>query len=217
MEKIPEIIAQNLSGKLGDVIFVKPKGKNSFTRKLAPKPEAGSCSVKQQAARTIFGAVVKFANDHKETLVTPIWNKRVKELKMIGISGFNFFVKTNRPAFDASGKVGDHELLHFSNGKLPLPYMFRAEIDPQNPQSIVVSWFHHVAGSKQNDDCLMSIIYHDGANVPVNTGYTRKDQQAVIVNPTSDSKIVYLYLYSWNKKLDLYSPDQVFTILQPIM
>lgn len=70
-----------------------------------------------------------------------------------------------------------------------------------------------MAGTEYVTDCLMAVIYKDGANDIVNTGFKRWDCKATIENPTPETEVVYLYLFFWNEKRDIYSQDQVFVII----
>ena len=208
MAKVLGLISASLSGNLDGLVFVKMNGK-TYVRTMPDKRNANSWSEKQTAARSSFRFVILYAKRQKELVIKPIWNKPAKELNM---NGFNLFVKTNRAAFDSLGKVIDPGLLHFSTGQLPLSYLFRAEVDIENPKSIAVTWTDPLVNKQYNDDCLMAVTYQDGPSDPFNTGYTRKDLQARIPNHYSSIKDVYLYLFFWNQKLDIYSPDHVIII-----
>ena len=201
-------IGQYLSGSIEGLVFVKGK-KRTYMRSMPRERKASEWSEKQREARNGFREVIKFAARHKKKVIFPIWNKAAEDLAM---SGYNLFVKSNRAAFDAQGNLSKPELLHFSTGTLALPYRLCAEADVQDPNSIVVSWTDQLAGSLNGDDCLMAVVYQDGDKGIVNTGFTRKDGKATIANPTPEKGEVHLFLFFWNKELDIYSPDQVFKI-----
>ena len=208
MATVTDGIGKFLSGSIEGLVFVKGKYK-TYMRSMPRERKASEWSEKQKETRSGFKSVVRFAVKHKKKVVVPIWNKAAEDLNM---SGYNLFVKANRAAFDAQGNVGKPELLHFSTGALALPYRLWAEADAQNPQSISVSWTDQLAGSANGDDCLMAVIYQNGDKGIVNTGFTRKEEKAILANPTPDAGEVYLYLFLWNKELDMYSEDQVFNI-----
>ena len=208
MAKVLGGIGQFLSGSIEGLVFVRRDGETHM-RSAPRKRKEGEWSEKQKKARIGFSTVIKYARLHKEKVIVPIWNKAAKGLTM---SGYNLFVKANRSAFDSMGQLGDAGLLHFSTGHLPLPYLLSASVDAENPASIAVNWTDQMANAVYNNDCLMAVIYKDGANVVLNTGFTRKDCKATIENPTPDAQVVYLYLFFWNQKLDIYSIDQVFAI-----
>ena len=71
-----------------------------------------------------------------------------------------------------------------------------------------------MAVTEYDTDCLMAVIYIDGANEVVNTRFKYWDYKAMIENPRQEEEVVYLYLFFWNEKQDIYSQDQVFEIKQ---
>jgi hypothetical protein len=201
-------IGQYLSGSIEGLVFVKGK-KRTYMRSMPRERKASEWSDKQREARNGFREVIKFAARHKNKVIVPIWNKAAEDLAM---SGYNLFVKANRAAFDAQGKLSKPELLHFSTGNLPLPYRLWAEADGQDPHSIAVSWTDQLGGSSNGEDCLMAVIYQNGDKGIVNTGVTRKEGKATLANPSPEKGEVYLFLFFWNKALDMYSIDQVYKI-----
>lgn len=235
MALVTDGIGKYLSGSIEGLVFVKGKD-FSYMRGTPRVRKAGEWTEKQREARKGFQSVINFANAHKTNVIVPIWNKAAKDLPM---SGYNLFVKANRAAFDSQGNVGHPGLLHFSTGPLALPYRLWAEADAENPYSMAVSWTDQLAGSASGNDSLMSVIYQnidkgavdtrnrrkDGTMkrsavtqeeyMLVDTGFLRKDGKATIENPTPEAGDVFLTLFFWNKEMDQYSNDQVFTIGQP--
>jgi hypothetical protein len=208
MARVTDGIGKFLSGSIEGMVFVEGKY-GTYMRSMPRARKANEWSKKQKETRNGFRSVIQFAAKHKNNFVIPIWNKAAGELNM---SGFNLFVKANRPAFDAKGNLSNPELIHFSTGPLILPYRLWAEADEQKPGSIAVTWIDQLAGSDSAEDCLMAYIDHDRAKGMVNTGFKRKDQRAEIAHPTPDAGDVFLSLFFWNEKLDIYSPDQVFKV-----
>ena len=234
MALVTDGIGRFLSGSIEGLVFVKGK-ENTYMRGMPRVRKASEWTEKQREARKGFQSMIKFANAHKTNVIVPIWNKAAKDLKM---SGYNLFVKANRAAFDAQGNVGHPGLLHFSTGALALPYRLWAEADVENPHSMAVSWTDQLAGSASGNDSLIAVIYQNKVQGEINTGitrkngkltrsvvlskeyklvdtgFTRKDGKAILANPTPEAGDVYLILFFWNKLLDEYSNDQVFTIGQ---
>jgi len=164
---------------------------------------------KQKEARNGFSAVIQYARLQKKKVIVPIWNKAVKNTTM---SGWNLFVKSNIAAFDFLGQLSDPAKLHFSTGHLPLPNELTAVVDAENSSQIAVSWTDQLVGTGYGYDSLMAVIYQDGANKVVDTGAKRWDCKATIINPTPEAEVVYLFLFFWNPKKDIYSQDEVFAI-----
>ena len=208
MARIVGGIGQNLSGTADGMVFVNRNGK-TYMRSLPRPRKASEWSDKQRQARSGFAAVIRYARSHKKYVIAPIWNKAAQGMDQ---NGFNLFVSANRGAFDFEGKMGDPGLLHFSTGHLPLPFRLAAKVDSQNPESINVSWVDQLNDSAYMNDCLMAVTYKGIATAPVNTGFTRKDGHATLVNSTPEGEEGFLYLFFWNKKLDQYSADQAFVL-----
>jgi len=201
-------IGKFLSGSIEGMVFVKGKYR-TYMRSMPRERKASGWSEKQKQQRNGFGSVIRFAGEQKFRVIIPIWNKAAQNINM---SGFNLFVKANRAAFDAQGKVSNPALLHFSTGELPLPYMLWAGADTQNPGSIAIRWTDQLGDALHADDQLMAVFYHDGAKAPFNTGFKRKDQRGQIANPIPNVENSNLFLFFWNEKLDVYSSDQVFKV-----
>ena len=208
MAKIIGGIGENLSGSLGGLVFVKRIGANHLRSRPRPR-DASEWSDEQKQVRAGFRALIRYASSQKAWLIDPIWNKAAKGTSM---SGYNLFVKQNRAAFDALGKVSDPALLHFSTGNLLLPYMLSALLNTDNPGSIDISWSNQLSGSKYGDDSLMAVFYNGKAGRMADTGFKRNEGRATIVHPSPHAEGVFLYLFFWNKKLDMYSDDQVFKV-----
>ncbi|HEY3372848.1 MAG TPA: hypothetical protein VGK10_18510 [Prolixibacteraceae bacterium] len=208
MAIVTDGIGKYLSGSIEGQVFVKGKFR-TYLRSMPRERKASEWSEKQRQQRKGFKSVIEYAGQQKWKVIVPIWNKAALDINM---SGFNLFVKANRAAFDSDGQLENPGLLHFSTGQLALPYRLWAEADAQNPRSISVSWIDQLAGSQSGDDSLMAVLYNGEAGEVVQTGFTRKDGRASIENPSLGKGEVYLFLFFWNKRLDSYSPDQVFTI-----
>src|SRR5665647_2552458 len=111
-------IGKYLSGSIEGMVMVKGKFR-TYMRSMPRERKASEWSEKQKQQRNGFGSLIRYAGEQKYRVIIPIWNKAAENINM---SGFNLFVKANRAAFDAEGKVRNPALLHFSTGELPLPY-----------------------------------------------------------------------------------------------
>jgi len=211
MAKVKSVIGESLSGNVGGLVYVKRNG-TTYVRVMAEKRKASEWSKKQKANRHRFKYITLYAKMYKKLVIDPIWNKHARELNKIG---YNMFIQANNGAFGVFGQVEDPEKLHFAIGSLPLPNLIRAEIDIETHQSISVRWTNQLADDQYDDDCLMAITYTQEPNTIVNTGFTRKDGKAIITYPYPLDREVYLFLFFWNKKLDIYSPDHV-SIIKPL-
>lgn len=208
MAKVRGGIGQNLSGTIGGISFVNRNG-TTYVRAMPRPRKESEWTEKQRQARGAFAAVIAFALSQKVKVIIPIWNKAAKGTNK---NGFNLFVSANRAAFDHEGKVGDPKLLHFSTGRLPLPFRVTAEAEVLNPKAVNVRWKDQLNDPNHVNDCLMAVTYQGMAQAPFNTGFTRKDCQATFEIPASEEEERYVYLFFWNKKQDQYSEDMVIAI-----
>lgn len=208
MARVVGGIGQSLSGTADGMVFVNRNGK-TYMRALPRPRKAGEWTDKQRKARSGFASVISFARSQKKYVILPIWNKAALGTNL---NGFNLFVSANRAAFDSLGQVGDPGLLHFSTGHLPLPFRLTASVDVLDHESINVSWVDQMDDSAHVNDCLMAVTFNGIASAPVNTGFTRKQGKATLVNHIPEGEESFLYLFFWNKKQDTYSVDQSFSI-----
>jgi hypothetical protein len=114
-----------------------------------------------------------------------------------GQRGNNLFIKTNMPAFGPDGTLIDPERLHFSAGKLPLPYRFMAVKSPVDPSDVEVTWQDDPgSGLARSEDELMMMVGHDGEFTgPVATGALREKESALFQLPSVSSTVQGIYLF----------------------
>jgi len=194
-----------LSGMIGNLVTVNAKDMQI----IRIKPRSRSVwSNKQTQTWKRFRALTDFWNQFKYKPLQQIWKIADK-----GSRGINLFISTNMPAFDADGVLIDPERLHFSAGKLPLPYRFSASRMAEEPGKIEVSWnIAKAPGSGRPDDELRMTIAKDGKFTgPASTGFLRKAGTAVIQSESlAAAQAVYLSFAS--DKRNMYSEDQYFAL-----
>jgi len=209
MTKVKGRIEEVLSGKVGGIVFVQMRGQ-TYARTSPRKRNPKDWSESQKAHRSRFTALIHFAKKFKKKVIVPIWNKAALNSQM---SGYNLFVKTNNPAFDAQGQLADPGSLHFSQGPLQLPYQLKAKLNTVNPQLIDVSWKNQLQGTEYDMDSLMAVIYSgDTFSDPEDTGFKRRDEQVQLSLPPDSGLDPYIYLFFYNKKQEIYSNDQTFCL-----
>jgi hypothetical protein len=194
-----------ISGLIGGVVAVC--GKDLQILRKAPRSRS-VWSEKQQQTWNRFRALTDLWNGFRFTPVQQIWKIADK-----GQRGINLFIKTNMPAFDPDGMLIDHERLHFSAGKLPLPHLLSTARSMEGPAKIEVKWDNTLApGGARSDDELMIMIAGAGKfSGPVATGVTRKAGSAVIQSPDLETaQAVHLSFASDKRKM--YSWDQYFSL-----
>ena len=129
------------------------------------------------------------------------------------MTGYNLFLKTNLPAFNADGTGFDFEWMHLSAGKLPLPHRLKVQKVADDPEKVEITWTYDtenvLAGSR---DVLMMTVVRDGKfAAPIATGILRKQQSAVIGLPATGT-VQGIYLSFASNERKFYSPDQWFGI-----
>jgi len=203
-------LQMRISGKIGKFVFYQTYGKMHVRRRPAKRDPAVTFTEKQENNHKRFLAVTRHARSLRNTVIEPIWDKVAKPKKK---SGYSLFLKTNNPAFDATGQIPDPLLLHFSAGPLNLPNALKATVNHENSCAVDIEWdFNSKYSGSFEDDCLMYIQYPMETIEMVDTGFKRKDQKVSLELPPSEEKDLYLFLFFWDKHKKSYSPDQAFKI-----
>ena len=209
MARVKGTIASQLSGTIGGLVFVQV-GDKTYVR-TAPNRKKNSWSKKQQQHRSRFQACTRFYQALRETVVIPIWNLSATK----NLSGYNLFMKTNLPAFDAEGARIDPALLHFSMGTLPLPQHLSIVRDETSPTTVQISWSAElITRAEQPDDELLMMIRNDFQTFgPIETECLRKDESCRfdLSEWASESKW-NLYLFFASADRTRYSTDQYFSV-----
>lgn len=197
-----------LSGLIGGIVVVQ-SGEKTIVRS---KPDFSKTkwSEKQVMVRERFRKVNDFCARFKNSLIIPIWN-----LSIDRGSGYHKFLKSNINAFDSSGEIADLSMLHFSDGKLVLPFELRVSIEGQKPGELRVSWQNQedLAEVSLDDELMMMIAGQNGFEGPLSTGLTRAIGQGTIILPVNAGKILAVYLLFASPQRRSYSPDKYFCLI----
>ncbi len=121
-------MASLLSGGLQNGYYLAHQNGKVFLKKKPRKKKKDEWSDKQQIMQTRMGCMAKFASNNLHNLIHPIWNT----YKLNGISGYPLFIKSNKQAFAANGKIFDYSLLRISIGNLPPAYYASVNIQKDN-------------------------------------------------------------------------------------
>ena len=207
MAKIGSGIASKASGKLGPVVVVQ-RGGISYIR-LAPQFSKNSWTPRQKQHRERFRKVNAFCQAYKRSVIFPIWNK-ISEHK----TGYNLFIKANMPAFGRDGELTDISLLHFSDGKLPVPFNFNVEKVDGDPSKIRVNWQNDamIPAKYNSDELMMMVALPERFIGPVATGIKRSQQESLVTLPDDPGNIKGIYLFFASSDRNSYSPDRYFPI-----
>lgn len=191
-----------LSGTIGPVVAAKWKD-IKYLRTLPKGRKSEDWSDKQKAHRKCFAAVNAFAKSSRSSLIKPIWN-----LAAYGhFSGYNLFIKANKPAFEPAGELSDPRLLKLTTGNLPLPLNIEAVFKRNKSVSVEISWENPSSLEiENNSDQLMVIFYRKGFfTKPIETGFTRDKKDVEIILPEEWRDIKCVFVFFKNKKGDDYS------------
>ncbi len=197
----------SISGAIGPVVFYKLRGKSYARRR--PDRSKDTWSATQKTYFSKFGKVALFWRQN-----VPVKVKQIFQLAAEGMTGYNLFLKTNLPAFNADGTEIDLQWLHLSAGKLPLPHKLEAKKMTGDPSKVEVSWQDDSdTGLALPKDELM-IIVADGGKYkgPSATGALRSQGTALIQLPSGIGNLQGIYLSFASEQRELYSPDQFFGI-----
>ena len=192
-----------LSGMVGNVVVVNYRNGKVVLR-TAPRKRKFTELQKQNWKR--FGALTSFWGQFGRSPVQQIW-----QVAEEGRRGINLFINANSSAFNPEGILEDISRLHFSAGKLPLPYKMTAQRSVSDPQKIEVAWKDDQSGFAHSDDELMMMAAHEGKFTgPLATGTLRNQESAVIQLPAVIVNVEGIYLFFASEKRNMYSPDQYF-------
>lgn len=211
MARVTNGLGRALSGRLDNIVFVK-KGDITYVRTLPRERKPSEWSADQIQHRECFAIVVNYASRMMNSFVRPIWNKSATDTK----SGFNLFVKANKPAFGTNGIVEDPCMLRFSAGSLALPSNLKVVVSSEVANVITIRWKNQIANPERGHDHLMVVFYSSNELMkPIQTAFMRKDEQAQLVLPEKTGNEIFLYLFFGSSDQTAYSNDQAFKIIIP--
>ncbi len=202
-----------LKGKLGGLVFVKTND-GMIVRTAPGRRKAASWSDKQKEQRERFRMARFFYKQLKEEFVNPIW----KLAATPPLTGYNLFLSSNIPAFDAMGKITDESLVHLSAGVLSLPHLLQAERLPGEPAEISVSWdsrCNNATDSPDDELCLVCTTSAWSAHL-TRTGALRSAGSYRFTLPRlMPNNVPSLWLFFRSKEGTCYSEDKYFKFPAP--
>lgn len=192
MAKMLRNIGEYVSGKIGNVVFVRTKTK-SYVR-AAPVRKKNNWSEPQLLYRQRMSKVCKLWRSLKSGQMGQIWNRAAIEM-----NGFAWFVKLNIQAFAIDGTLIDPTMIKVSDGQLAGPQRITAERVAADPAAIGVNWQNdpHLKAERLNDG-LMAMSYTDGIFSPITpTGLKRGDKTGTfpLPQPVPFAEPTHLFLF----------------------
>lgn len=207
MAKFSGILGAHISGKVGKVVYYTLNGKNCV-RSLPKKSEKEPSPV-QVLNRQRFLKMTKFCNQFKYVVIPQIWNLSAKQM-----TGRNLFIKTNKGAFDAQGKVTDPKLLKLSTGKLLLPSLIQVQWHEAGSTLIDVSWVenYYKGGISYWDELLVISMGEGQFSLIENTGIKRGDLHGSFALPELKAPATHVYLFFATMDRTRYSESLCFEL-----
>jgi hypothetical protein len=205
MARIIEGIGTQLSGKLGNLVFVQAKGK-TIVRTVQIRSK-NSWSPKQLMHRQRFKMVNQFCGLHKQ-IINLVWNKTDSQQ-----NGYNLFLKTNMPAFDSEGNLTNYGLIRLTTGNIVLPGSLSVEYI--NGEMLNATWsMDELSGNCNDNDELFVVAKYPGLKytMPISTGAKRSEQQAIIKLHPSKGKALGVHLFFGKSDKSDFSADQYFSL-----
>lgn len=193
---------KHLKGPIGTLSASSWKGID-YVRTKPVRIDFKHCSAKELGNRKSFAAVNKLAKYVKSVLIKPIWDVAVND-KM---SGYNWFIKQNKRAYNSEGELIDPRMLKLTVGNLPLPLGIAitstkednliAEISWENP-ILMDSWY-------DKDELVCILFINDKPYQLIETDSVRKDQKAVVELPIVESEKCCVFVFFRNPERNKFS------------
>ncbi len=195
-----------MTGKVGNLVYTQWKGIDVV--RINAVRSKSSWTDKQKLHRQRFKAINEYCGNN-QFLIHTIWNMAAENGH-----GYNLFLKANTPAFSHEGELAFKDKLHFSAGKIPLPYQFTAKRSESDPSKVQVNWTDepYFANLHTHDQLMMVCAYPDRFTQPIATGVLRKMGKALIDLPADPETITDIWLFFRDSKGEAYSGDQWFGI-----
>jgi hypothetical protein len=207
MAKMKRYLGELVSGRIGNVVFFQLNGK-SYVR-AAPVMKKNSWTEDQKFQRQRVSKASGYWRALRSEQVSKIWNSAAQEM-----NGYAWFMKANMPALEMDGTLIDPKLLKVSAGKLPMPQQLKAERQPDDTSTFIVSWQNdpHLRGKRLQDE-LMIVSYADGKFSKVTaTGIVRSALNGSFQLPLKPVNASHLYLFMASSDKEEYSESICFGI-----
>ncbi len=201
-------LLRKLRGRIGDLIIYQSKGKTCVRR----MPEQVTLNPVMLDQQERYAGVAVLYQALKAVGLHEIWRRAMVEEAM---SGYNWFVKCNCPAFTKEGCVGDFGKVFLSCGDLPLPDGLRLVQGEGNELALEWEDGAPYPGASE-DDRLVVALMRDGRSLEVKVqegeDWLRERQRVVIRLPTEWKDYRHLFCFFCSAAGDRYSWSRYFLI-----
>lgn len=190
MAKINGFFGSGISGKVGQVVYYRYRGKDCMRSLPAKRADGGTPA--QLLNQHRFLMMTRFCNQFKYVLIPQIWNLAAKKM-----TGRHLFMKTNKVAFDPQGNIPDLRVLKLSVGKLLLPSLIQVQRHEEGSSLIDVSWLenYYNGGITFWDELLVVSAGGDLFSTIKYTGIRRGDLKGSFELPELKAPATHLYLF----------------------
>lgn len=200
----------NLSGKLGNTVYVRLKNGQTILRSM-PKVNPNKRTPAQLRNQERFRLIHKFCSQFKQGIIPRIWNDYSKT-----DNGYNLFVKTNTPAFGPDGELLDPKKIRLSIGELPLAEQMQVQPGADGSRMVKVSWqkTSHQGGTTLQDE-LMAVSAGDEKYSDITaTGLNRASLGGSFALPQQPTNVSHVYLFFASQDRKHYSESVCFEVRQ---
>jgi len=190
MARVKRYLGQEISGKVGNVVFVQLNGQ-TYVRTVQNR-HTGKWSAAQQHHRKRFSQACRLWRQVKYTQIQQIWNLGSEKM-----NGYALFIKANMPAFATDGTLVDARELKLSTGNLSLPQELKVARLEGMKQVIEVSWLNKAkpTGERLEDELMVVCATGKAYSDVVATNIPRSAQGGQFELPVLHAPITHAYLF----------------------
>ena len=205
MARMKRNVGEQVSGKIGNVVFYQRYGKDYV--RSAPMKKREFWTEEQLLYRQRLKKASGLWKVLKSDDFAKIWNKAARLM-----NGYAWFMKSTLPALEMDGTMIDIRQLKVSDGKLPVPQELKAERLSNDAHTVAVSWKNdsHVTPERLKDE-LMAISYANGKFSKVTpTGLKRSALISTFTLPDQPEHPSHFYLFMASEDREEYSESKGF-------
>jgi hypothetical protein len=198
-------VGEQVSGKIGNVVFYQRYGKDYV--RSAPMKKRETWTEEQLLYRQRLKKASALWKALKSDDFPKIWNKAA-----VAMNGYAWFMKSALTALEMDGTMIDILKLKVSDGKLPVPQDLQAERMPDNANIVSVSWKNdsHSPVERLKDE-LMIITHANGKFSDITaSGLKRRDLKGQFALPERPEDPGNFYLFMASENREEYSVSSAF-------
>lgn len=209
MAVIDHFALAGLSGKIGELVFFRRRGRTCVRSAGEVKFPHSAAQLAQQArVRT----VAIFWRSLQRTRVTRYWQQAAKVQQL---SGYNLCMKVNVAAFTGEGRIGDFSKLSLSVGTLQLPDCMQLTVGEEGTLRLEWQNVTKYPGCRETDRlCLLLLKRDDNFDFyQLDVGEVlRRDNHVVFRLPAAYLGYTHLYCYFCSASGEKVSKSRYFLI-----